>query len=480
MTFSLTGIKLGKAHPLSRDKYLPRVMGDLAAFVILFLLVIERGWSHWYFPFLVLSFLVYPHLVLLASKMVPGTKKIEIGAMLIEAFIMGLWIPFANFFLWGTFALHLATVVQNGLVGGYRQIVVSHIPFLGGVLCGGLMTGFVFVPDGPFYIELFTVLFLLVYLIDLGGTFYKKNIRIKEISSSLNRQNFKLNNNIKELHSTKEKLAEKAHKAGMADLATGILHNMGNILNSVNISAEKIAEILRNSKFSSFKKANQLLNEHQDNFEEFILKDSRGKKLLDYYLKLEERLDEEHREIEKYSNRLDDKIHLMIEAIEAQQNYAGSRMEAEDTSLDEMIDNILSLKADSIEQQNLKIKKDIGTTNLVTVQRTKLFNTLINIFEVLKEAILEFHPQDKTIDIKTWQDERNVYLSITANGIDIPNKNIAKILTQDFLAEEKNQEFVLYKYVGYRSGEDRKVEGKSGRTKEGAMFILKFLRLQEK
>lgn len=480
MTFSFTGIKVGEAHPLSRDKYLPRVLGDLAAFLILSFLVIERGWSYWYFPFLVLSFLIYPHIVLLASKIVPGTKKIEIGAMMIEAFIMGLWMPFANFFLWGTFALHLATVIQNGLVGGYRQIVISHIPLLSGVFCGGLITGFVFVPDGPFYIELFTVLFLLIYLIDLGGAFYKKNIRIKEISSNLDQQNSKLNNTIEELHSTKKELAEKAHKAGMADLATGILHNLGNVLNSVNISASQIAETLKSSKFLSFKKANKLLNKHQENFEKFILEDSRGKQLLNYYLKLEGAMVEEYKKIKTHSDRLDEKIQLMIEIIDAQQKYAGTGRDAQETSLEEMIDNALALQEGAIERHNLKITKDMGLTDPVIVQRTKLIHILINIFKNAIEAMSELPRQDKMIAIKTWQDEKNVYLSIRDNGIGIHGKDMDKIFTRGFTTKESGHGFGLHSSANHISEMGGKIEVKSEGEGKGATFVLTFPRLYKR
>ncbi|GAA5520773.1 ATP-binding protein [Aliifodinibius salicampi] len=480
MTLSIIGIKLGEAHQLSRDKYLPRVMGDLAAFLILSFLVVERGWSYWYFPFLVLSFLIYPHLVLLASKMAPGTKKIEKGAMMIEAFIMCLWIPFANFFLWGTFALHLATVIQNGLVGGYRQIVVSHVPLLSGVLCGGLLTGFVVELDGPFYLELFTVLFLLAYMVDLGGTFYKQNIRIKENSLNLDKQNLKLDNTIEELYSTKEELSEKAHKAGMADLATGILHNLGNVLNSVNISAGQIAETLKSSKISSLKKANRLLDEHQDNFKKFIIEDPRGKQLMNYYLKLEEPMVEEYREIQKHSNRLDDKVQLMTEIIEAQQKYVATGAETEETSLKELIDSALLFQEGFIDQHNLKIEKDLGLTDPVAVQRTKLLYMLVNIFEKAMEAVSELPSQDRKIVIKTWQDEKNVYLSIIVNGIEIQKNDIDKIFSQDFSTKESSHGFGLDSSANYLSEIGCEIEVKRGEKEIGATIILTFPRIGEK
>lgn len=53
----------------------------------------------------------------------------------------------------------------------------------------------------------------------------------------LSDKNSELTDTLKDLRKTRSELVEKAHKAGMADLATNVLHNVGNILNSVNISA---------------------------------------------------------------------------------------------------------------------------------------------------------------------------------------------------------------------------------------------------
>jgi signal transduction histidine kinase len=275
-------------------------------------------------------------------------------------------------------------------------------------------------------------------------------------------------------------LSKKAHKAGMADLATGILHNLGNVLNSVNISAGRIAETLKNSKFSSFKKANKLLDEYQDNFEKFIIEDPRGKQLLNYYLKLEEPMLEEYREIQKHSNRLDGKVQLMTEIIEAQQKYAGTGVETQETSLEKLIDSVLVFQKGFIEQQNLKIQKDIGSTDPVIVQRTKLLHLLINIFENAMEAMSELSPQDKQIVIKTWEDEKNVCLSIIVDGIGIHKKDFDKIFTQDFSIKESSHGFGLDSSAHYISEIGCKIEVKSEGKGKGATFILIFPCLYEK
>ena len=86
------------------------------------------------------------------------------------------------------------------------------------------------------------------------------------------------------LEETQTKLIDTAHKAGMAEVATTILHNMKNILNSMSISCEEIIETLKKSKLTGLLKANTLLKEHKDDILVFLSGDPKGRLIIEYYL----------------------------------------------------------------------------------------------------------------------------------------------------------------------------------------------------
>jgi len=65
----------------------------------------------------------------------------------------------------------------------------------------------------------------------------------------------------------------------MAEIATGVLHNVGNVLNSVNVSASLALEKVRTSEVSSLSKAGEMLEKNRDNLPEFLTSDERGKQL---------------------------------------------------------------------------------------------------------------------------------------------------------------------------------------------------------
>lgn len=275
-----------------------------------------------------------------------------------------------------------------------------------------------------------TWFYLLSALLIIGGVFsvYQYRVRsIRERNRQLEQQvaerteelrikNKDLEETLEELEATKDELVEKAHKAGMADIATGVLHNVGNVLTSVNTSASLIEDMVRQSKLKGLIQANNMLREQISRIEEFIANDPKGKNLMEYYLKLEGPLKSEQEKMLQQSQRLISKIELINEIIAAQQSYAGTGMNAESVSMTEVVENALSLQAGSIERHGLHIEKDFKDTEEIIAQRTKLIHVLVNILKNAKEAMDGMDPNDKVIYIKTWQDDHRVYLSIRDTG----------------------------------------------------------------
>src|SRR6202022_472084 len=83
---------------------------------------------------------------------------------------------------------------------------------------------------------------------------------------------------------------------GMAEIATNVLHNVGNVLNSVNISASLVGESVKNSRAAGLGKVVALLQQNEANWGTFVTEDVRGKHLPAYlgqlweHIKLEQAL----------------------------------------------------------------------------------------------------------------------------------------------------------------------------------------------
>lgn len=311
---------------------------------------------------------------------------------------------------------------------------------------------------------------------------YSKRLEqeVSDRTSELNNKNRDLEKALEQLEEARDELVEKAHKAGMADLATGVLHNVGNILTSVNTSASLIEDTIRQSRVERLSEANTILREHIDHIDEFIADNPKGKKLMQYYLKLEEPLKDEQAKILDQSRRLIEKIELINEVIAAQQNYAGASIHAGQTSISKMIDNALALQSGSIERHGLTVEKDLEDVDPIVAQRTKLIHILVNLFKNAKEAMADNPPREKKISIKAWQDEEWVYLSISDNGSGINREQRDKIFTHGFTTKESGHGFGLHSSANYMTEMGGRIEVSSDGKEKGATFTLLFPRVQAK
>ncbi|MTI88229.1 MAG: GHKL domain-containing protein [Balneolaceae bacterium] len=304
---------------------------------------------------------------------------------------------------------------------------------------------------------------------------YNQNQRLEKLVKERTNE---LQQTLKDLRDTRNKLVEKAHKAGMADIATGVLHNVGNILNSVNTSSSLIDETLEKTKLSGFEKANNLLRKHINEIDSFIAENPKGKKLMNYYLKLEGPLKEEQEKIKNYSKRLSDNIKLINEVIAAQQSYATANTNNDLHRLSEIVDDALMLNTGSTERHSITIKKEYNSSALVICQRTKLIHVLVNILKNAKEAMAENDDDNKLIEIKLDDDGEYAYLSISDNGHGITEKNRGKIFTQGFTTKDSGHGFGLHSSANYMKEMGSEIIVDSEGEGEGAVFTLKF-ELQE-
>ena len=131
----------------------------------------------------------------------------------------------------------------------------------------------------------------------------------------------------------------------MAEIATNVLHNVGNVLNSVNISADLVTRKLRTSKALGLGKAVQMMNEHAEDLGDFISHDEKGKLLPGYLNQLVDALAVEQQSMTEELGQLTKSVDHIKEIVSAQQSYAGTSTIAETVQIKELIEDALRMNA---------------------------------------------------------------------------------------------------------------------------------------
>ncbi len=270
-----------------------------------------------------------------------------------------------------------------------------------------------------------------------------------------------------------QEIIQKEHKSELADITTGTLHNVKNILTSVKISSDTISELQSKGSINSLRKANGLLKEQIDNIEDFICNDSKGKKLMQYFLKLGESFDQEEIESFKHIKRLNEKVDAIEKIVTAQQGYGG-REDTEPVKLKTIIEDALIMQANSIEAFNLKIEKDFSDNSEVIVLKTKLMHILINLIKNAKEAMIETPSDMRKLIISTEQAETGIYLKISDTGCGIPNENLSSMFRHGFTTKKDGHGFGLASCAAYMKEMNGAMTVESEGEGKGSTFILSF------
>jgi DNA-binding LacI/PurR family transcriptional regulator/C4-dicarboxylate-specific signal transduction histidine kinase len=268
-------------------------------------------------------------------------------------------------------------------------------------------------------------------------------------------------------------LVETSRLAGLAEMATGVLHNIGNALNSVNTSCSLTTELVRKSRVTSVTKAAQMLRDHREDLAEFLTKDPRGLQLPAYLSQLAGHLQDEQVSLLKELETLRSMVDHINQIVAAQQTYAHVSGPSELISPTVLVEMAMRLCEASIIRHGVTVSRLFSDTSPVLVQRQKAIQILVNLIQNAKEAMSEGGAGDKLLTLHIGPaSEGRVAITITDNGIGIPAENLLRIFSFGFTTKEGGHGFGLHNGALAAKEMGGNLTGGSKGTGLGASFVL--------
>jgi len=272
---------------------------------------------------------------------------------------------------------------------------------------------------------------------------------------------------------TQKELLEASRLAGMAEIASGVLHNIGNALNSVNTSVSLLAEQVGKSRLGNLAKATQMIEQNQANLTEFLANDTRGKQLPGYLIQLSGVLSAEREAFQKEIELLRRNLEHIKEIVAMQQNYASVSHITEDARPEELIDEALRISEASLSRHGISVKKIFDPVPLVNVSRHKVLQILVNLIRNAKHAMDDTGRSDKDMTITLrLSPEGRVQFIVTDNGVGIPKENLAKIYTFGFTTRKNGHGFGLHSSANTAKELGGSLHTASDGPGKGATFTL--------
>lgn len=278
---------------------------------------------------------------------------------------------------------------------------------------------------------------------------------------------------VEELNRSNQELVKTARQAGMAEIAVDVLHNVGNVLNSVGVTTQDLKRKVRHSKMASMQPVVDLLEGQGDNLADFMANDSRGQKLTAYLAVLSSHLIEEHQAMTSGLNDLERHIQHIQDIVRLQQAYSRTIGLTERVDIDEVVEDALALNIDAIKRHGISVKKDLETLPKVVLDRQKLLQILTNLVSNAKQAFQDCDVSNKQIRIKlSCPASKTLCFAVSDNGMGIAEENLTRIFQHGFTTRNDGHGFGLHSSAIAASEMDGKLMVESPGPGRGATFTL--------
>ncbi len=275
-----------------------------------------------------------------------------------------------------------------------------------------------------------------------------------------------------ELERVHKALMAASRQAGMAEVATNVLHNVGNILNSINISASLVAERVKQSKAGGLSRVAALLREQGERLPEFLVSDERGKRVPEYLASLGEQLvaDQQATLVEIASLR--DNLEHIKETVTMQQTYAKLCGVTEIVNVAALVEDSLRLNAGAFVRHGVTLKREYLSDLSITVDKHKVLQILVNLVRNAKYACDESGRQDKLLTLRVEATATGARVSIIDNGIGIAPENMGRLFHHGFTTRQSGHGFGLHSGAVAAQELGGALKAESTGLGQGAAFIL--------
>ena len=276
-------------------------------------------------------------------------------------------------------------------------------------------------------------------------TFNKMLAQIQDRDQVLRREVAERVRAEEEIQRINQQLMDASRQAGMAEVATGLLHNVGNVLNSVNVSATLVAEKLDPARMGNLVKAANLLSGHRGSLAKFLTKDPKGSLLPRYLAEASAQLAAEREEAMVELALLTKHIGHIKDIVATQQNHARVVGIVEPLHVAPLVDDALRMNASALEKSWIVVDRQYDDVPPAMLDRHKVLQILVNLIRNAKDAIDDAHAEDRRISITVRKGAGGYIETVFADtGAGIAEENLTRIFSHGFTTRKQGHGFGLH------------------------------------
>ena len=239
-------------------------------------------------------------------------------------------------------------------------------------------------------------------------------------------------------------LLETSRQAGMAEIATNVLHNIGNVLNSVNVSASLVVDNAKQSKAANLAKAAAMMREHEHDLGTFITRDAKGRQLPVYLGQLAEQLLADQQAAVRELDLLAKNVEHIKDVVSMQQSYARVSGVREIINVCDLVEDSLRMNAGALARHRVEVFREYEDVPPINVDKHRFLQILVNLIRNAKHACQDSGREDRRLTVRVANGEGRIKISINDNGIGIPPENLTRIFNHGFTTRKNGHGFGLH------------------------------------
>jgi two-component system, NtrC family, sensor kinase len=259
-----------------------------------------------------------------------------------------------------------------------------------------------------------------------------------------------LDRSLSELRETQAQLmtssrmaALASRRAGMAEVATGILHNVGNVLNSLVVCSDMAREHAEALPISGLERLSQLFAD-QDDLSTFFRTDPRAPKTLVYLGQITGQFETERQRMLSELNQLQLHLNHVTAIISRQQEYAKTGA-VEPCSALQIMEDALTLAEGARQSDAVLVVREFDAVEELEVDRHRVLQILVNLLTNALQALDESDQPSKRLVARIKSTASGmVHFAVEDNGIGISPEVAASLFQHGFTTRQAGHGFGLH------------------------------------
>ncbi|WP_224248432.1 trifunctional serine/threonine-protein kinase/ATP-binding protein/sensor histidine kinase, partial [Hyalangium gracile] len=264
---------------------------------------------------------------------------------------------------------------------------------------------------------------------------------VQRAEAALRRANDELEKRVeertRELKQAQAQLVDTARSAGMAEVATNVLHNVGNVLTSAVINVQVLSQTVEGSRLGRLKQVSDMLLDHRSALADFFTQDRRGIRLPDYLSALNEELHREQATLQEGLGAMQKHIEHIRAIVQVQQTYARTTLVTEECDLGQLVQDALSIQMPALKRHGIDVLQELAPLpSRIRVDKHKVLQILINLISNAKNAMATLPDGQRRMQVRLESQEGLARIRVVDNGMGIAPELRERLFSQGFTTRE--------------------------------------------